>query len=120
MLNLKTIIGILLIITGIFDSWKYSFQAKKIIEVGTAKGMSRKFTNCAILNDIVRITYSIIIKDLYLFTINALALGCMIFLFFVTYRYYPYLKRYKLGFKRPNIILYTINSIMPNRIRRRL
>jgi len=117
---IRTIVGILLVITGIFDAYKYSWQARRIIKVQSAKGQSRKFTNAAIINDLVRITYSIIIKDAYLFAINALALSCMFYLFYVTYVYYPYRRRGLNGFKRPNIFLYAINSLMPNRIRKRL
>jgi len=117
---LKTIIGILLIITGLFDAYKYSFQAQKIIKVGTAKGQSRKFINCAVINDIVRMTYAIVIKDLYLLAINTIAFGCMVYLLVITYLYYPYRGRGLNNFKRPNFILYFINSLLPNRIRKRL
>jgi len=49
------IVGIILIITGIFDSFKYKWSADKIKQLQSAKGQSRKFINCAILNDIIRI-----------------------------------------------------------------
>lgn len=116
----KLIIGILLIITGIFDSWKYCFQAQKIIAIRSAKGQSRKFINCAILNDIVRVAYALAIVDWYILATSLFAFFCMIYLLMITYFYYPYKGRGLNNFKRPNFMLYIINSILPNRIRRRL
>ena len=119
-MTFKNVIGVLLIITGIFDAWKYTWQAKKIQSVGTAKGHSRKFINMAITNDLIRITYSILIKDLYLVAINTIAMSCMINLWIIIYLYYPYRRRGLINFKRPNLILYFWNSITPNSIRKRL
>lgn len=116
----KGIIGTLLIITGIFDAWKYIWESRKIKQVGTAKGHSRKFINMALTNDLVRIIYSIILWDYYLMFINAIALTCMINLWITIYRFYPYRCRGLMGFKKPNIILYLLNSIVPNKIRKRL
>lgn len=116
----KQIIGILLIITGIFDAWKYTWEAGKIKSVGTAKGHSRKFINMAITNDLVRIIYSVLLQDAYLMFINAIALFCMFKLWWSIYLYYPYRNRTQYGFKRPNVFLYIVNSILPNSIRKRL
>lgn len=117
---LKLILGILLIITGIFDSYKYMWQAQKIRKVKSAKGQSRKFVNVAILNDVIRIFYCLIIQDVFILSTSVLAFICMIYLFVITYLYYPYRKRGLINFKRPNIILYMINSLLPNSIRKRL
>ena len=119
-ITFKNIVGILLIITGIFDAWKYTWEAKKIKQVGTAKGHSRKFINMAVTNDLVRITYSLIIMDLYLIFINSIALACMINLWITIYRFYPYRMRGCPNFKKPNIFLYLINSLLPNQIRKKL
>ena len=118
--TLKNIVGVCLVITGIFDAWKYVWQAQKIRVVKTAKGQSRKFINAAILNDLTRIAYSILIMDLYLMFINAVALSCMFYLFFTIYIFYPYRNRNLLNFRRPNILLYLINSIVPNKLRKKL
>jgi hypothetical protein len=117
---IRTIVGIILIITGILDASKYAVQARKIVGVGSAQAQSRKFINFAISNNVVRITYSILIQDLYLLLINSFAFFSMCYLFIITYLYYPYKKRNKPGFKRPNLLLYTINSILPNSIRKKL
>jgi len=118
--TLKQIFGALLIFTSIFDAIKYSLQARKIWKIQSAKAMSRKFINFAIMNDVVKLTYGIIIYDCYIIVSSILALGCMFDLFYTIYLWYPYRHRGLLNFKRPNLLLYTWNSIQPNKIRRRL
>ena len=119
-INIITIVGILLTITGIFDSVKYHWSAQKIYRVKTAKGQSRKFINCAIFNDLIRIIYAILIKDIYIFLASILALIFMIEHWYMVYLFYPYRQRGLLNFKRPNIVLYIINSLLLNSIKKRL
>lgn len=119
-LFLKDILGGLLIITSIGDAIKYSIQANKIQKAKTAKSMSRKFINFALINDFVKLNYGIIINDLFIVSSSILALICMIHLWWEIYRWYPYRMRGCINFKRPNILLYLINSILPNSIRKRL
>ena len=116
----KEIFGVLLIVTSIFDAIKYSLQAAKIRHTQTAKSQSRKFINFAILNDIVKLGYGIVIIDWFIIISSILAIGCMLDLWYTTYIFYPYRYRGLLGFKRPNIFLYLFNSCLPNKIRRRL
>jgi len=117
---LKDIVGGLLVITSIGDAVKYSIQANKIVKAKTAKSMSRKFINLALLNDFVKLNYGIIISDYFIIASSILALICMIHLWWIIYWFYPYKWRGLNGFKRPNILLYLINSILPNKIRKRL
>jgi len=117
---LKDILGGLLIITSIFDALKYSLQARRIQKAETAKSMSRKFINFALTNDFVKLSYGVVIQDLFIIFSSILALGCMIDLWWQIYYWYPYKYRGLNGFKRPNILLYLINSILPNSIRKRL
>jgi len=117
---LKDILGGALIITSIFDAIKYSLQAQKIRHTQTAKSQSRKFINFAIVNDVVKLAYGGVIVDWFIIISSLLAIGCMLDLWYTTYLYYPYKCRGLMGFKRPNIIIYLINSIQPNHIRRRL
>lgn len=117
---IREIVGIALIITGLFDSWKYVWQSQKIIRTKCAKGQSRKFINVAIFNDMVRIIYALIIMDWYILATSLFVFFCMIHLLVITYIYYPYRHRGLINFKRPNFILYFINSLLPNRIRRKL
>jgi hypothetical protein len=118
--TLKQIFGALLVITGILDGYKYVVQGNKIRKNRSAKGMSRMFMNYALLQDWTKLVYSVLIRDIYIFTISVVALGAMYFMWWEIYFWYPYRMRGCINFKRPNIILYTINSWLPNRIRRRL
>jgi len=117
---LKDVIGGLLVITSIFDALKYSVQARKIQKAKSAKSMSRKFINFALVNDFVKLGYGFIISDLFIISASILALICMLDLWWQIYWWYPYRMRGCVNFKRPNILLYLINSILPNRIRKRL
>lgn len=118
--TIKQILGGLLIFTSIFDALKYTIQARKVVKVGSAKAMSRNFINWALMNDIIKLLYGIVIVDFYIILSSILALCCMIHLWIVVYLYYPYRMRGCPNFKRPNIMLYLINSILPNDIRKRL
>jgi hypothetical protein len=119
----KYILGILLVGTSILDAIKYTIQANKIQKLKTAKAISRKFINFALLNDVVKLTYGIVILDWFIISSSILALICMMHLFYFIYLYYEY-KKYpkeiRVIIKRPNIFLYTWNSILPNRIRKHL
>jgi hypothetical protein len=116
----KDIIGGLLILTSIGDAIKYSIQANKINQAKTAKSMSRKFINLALLNDFVKLNYGIVISDLFIIASSILALVCMIHLWWTIYYFYPYRMRGCSNFKRPNIFIYLVNSFLPNSIRKRL
>lgn len=120
LLSLKTIFGVLLILTGILDAGKYSLQAWKIKKVGTAKAQSRKFVLMAIGNDLVKTVYSVCILDIYIFLSSVLALVCMLHLWWVVYQFYPYRRRGLHNFKRPNLFIFTLNAMVPNNVRRRL
>jgi len=117
---LKDVVGGLLIITSIFDALKYSIQARKIHKAKSAKSMSRRFINFALLNDFVKLGYGFVIWDLFIMFSAVLALVCMIDLWWQIYWYYPYRMRGCSNFKRPNILFYLVNSILPNDIRKRL
>ena len=119
-LILKDFLGGLLILTSIFDAFKYSLQARKIAKEKTAKSMSRKFINFALTNDFVKLGYGIVIGDLFIISSSILALICMIDLWWQIYWYYPYRMRGCYNFKRPNILLYIVNSILPNKLRKKL
>jgi hypothetical protein len=117
---LKDVLGGLLILTSIFDAFKYSLQARKIQKEKTARSMSRKFINFALTNDFVKLSYGITIGDLFIMCSSVLALICMLDLWWQIYLFYPYRMRGCSNFRRPNLLLYTVNSILPNSIRRRL
>jgi hypothetical protein len=118
--TVKEVFGILLILTGCLDAIKYSLQAWRIEKAQSAKIQSRKFVLMAIGNDIVKTVYSVLIMDIYIFLSSILALVCMLHLWYVVYLFYPYKHRGLVHFKRPNIIKFTINALIPNQIREHL
>jgi hypothetical protein len=117
---LKDIVGSVLVVTSIFDAIKYTLQANKIRHTKNAKSQSRKFINFAIVNDIVKFYYGVIILDWFIIVSAILAIICMLDLWITTYRFYPYKMRGCLNFKRPSVFIYLVNSILPNRLRKRL
>jgi len=117
---LKDIVGSILVITSIFDAIKYTLQANKIRQTKNAKSQSRKFINFAIVNDIVKFYYGVIILDWFIIVSAVLAIICMLDLWITTYRFYPYKMRGCLNFKRPSPIIYLINSVLPNKLRKRI
>lgn len=117
---LVNIFGILLICTGILDAAKYAIQGRKIQVAKSAKNFSRQFMNFALGNDIIKLAYGLIIWDFYIISTSLLALVTMIYMWYQIYLYYPYKKRGLLHFKRPNVFIYVINSLLPNSRRRKL
>jgi hypothetical protein len=117
---LKEIFGTLLVLTSILDAIKYTIQALKIQRVKTAKSMSRKFINFALLNDIIKLGYGCIILDWFIISSSILSLICMIHLWYIIYYFYAYRMRGCANFKRPSVLVYLWNSILPNKYRPRL
>lgn len=129
MINLKLlldVIGFLMIYTGWLDAYKYHVSATTIRKVKTARGHSRRFINYALINDIIKIIYlglSAIVFgriDWFLIVCCIFAIIFMIEHWCTVYVYYPYRRRGLIGFKKPNLYIYFLNSILPNKIRKRL
>lgn len=114
------IFGWLFIVTSILDSLKYEVQSRKIIHSKSSKNLSRRFINWALLNDIVKLFYGIVIIDFYIILTSILSLITMTRMWYIQYLFYPYKMRGLKGFKRPNIVKYFINSLIPNRKREHL
>ena len=119
-ISLQTIFGWLLIVAGLLDAWKYIWHVQAIVKTKSAKSHSRKFANAAITQDIVKLFYGLIIHDMYIFLSTLFALVTMSIYFYTIYLFYPYRGRGLNGFKRPSLYIYIINSLLPNKIRRRL
>lgn len=118
---IRIISGILLVIWGYWDAIKYRDQTNKIRKVRTAKGNSRKFINKAIGNDLFRLFYFFFIeRNFYVLLVSALALYCMLELWYCIYLHYPYRMRGCPNFKRPSLWDYFINSLVPNKHRKKL
>lgn len=116
----KEIFGYVLILGGILDAWKYIWHVQAIRRTKTSKSHSRKFINAGIFQDLVKITYGVLIKDWFITLSCLLALIAMMIYFYTIYIFYPYRSRGLKNFKRPNIFYYILNSLLPNNKRKRL
>jgi uncharacterized protein with PQ loop repeat len=117
---LVNIIGIILIGTSILDALKYELQAQKMLKAKSSKNISRRFINWALLNDLVKLLYGVLILDIYISFTSILSLVTMCHFWYVQYLYYPFRRRGLHNFKRPGLVTYFINSLIPNSKRKRL
>jgi hypothetical protein len=115
-----SILGVLLIIFGVLDGWKYHIVANKVKLAKSSKTHSRMFTNITLGKDVVMVAYLCFKPDAFLMIMTLLGFIFAIEYFWQIYRFYPFLKRGLNNFKRPNLIIYVINSLLPNSLRRRL
>ena len=113
-------IGLGLIVSGIYDGYKYHWLAVAIRKAGTAKGQSRKFVNAAIVKDFFIFAYMILKFDLYILLMTFVGFIFTIEVLITIYYFYPYRYRNLLNFKRPSFWVYFINSCISNKIRKRL
>jgi len=119
--TIRNLAGLVLILWGYFDGIKYHFQAQAIRKTKLARGHSRKFINIALGNDKYRLFYFFFIdRNFYVLLTSIIALVFMIELWITQYKYYPYRMRGCSNFKRPNIFIYLFNSLISNKIRKRL
>lgn len=109
-----------MIFSGFCNGIRYYWSAQKIKEVKTAKSHSRKSMNTGIIDDFIKLLYGLVRLDLYLVSSAITTLFFMIYKWIIIYVHYPYRKRGLINFKRPSILKYFINSLIPNKIRRRL
>jgi len=114
------IVGLALIISGVWDGYKYHYLAIAIRKVGTAKGQSRKFVNAALTKDIVIFLYMLLKFDLYILLMTLVGFIFTIEVLITIYIYYPYRYRNLNHFKKPSFWKYFINSWQPNKTRKRL
>jgi hypothetical protein len=113
--------GIGLLITRFCDGYKYHIEANAIRRAKTAKGHSRKFINIAWGSDLYMLIYLLNNNiDWFMIISFIIALIFMTEHWITVYKFYPYKCRGLQGFKKPNLIIYLLNSLLPNKIRRRL
>ena len=118
---IKELAGFGLIVWGYLDGIKYCIEANKIKRLRSSKNHSRRFIDLALGNDLYRLMYFCFIdRNIYLLITTLIALVCMLYMFWEIYLWYPYRMRGCSNFRRPNLFLYTLNSLLPNRLRRRL
>jgi hypothetical protein len=109
-----------MVMGGFINGIRYFWSAQKIREVKTAKSHSRKSMNVGIGDDLIKFLYGLVRLDLYIISSTITSLIFMIYKWFTIYRYYPYRKRGLINFKRPSLLKYFINSLIPNKKRKRL
>ena len=113
--------GIGLLFVRFMDGYKYHIEARSLKKAGVAKGRSRKFINYAWTADAYMIVYLIRHAiDWYLLVSFIMAIFFMTEYWISLYKMYPYRMRGCSNFKRPNIFIYLVNSILPNKLRKRL
>jgi|SRR3972149_10780079 len=125
MINLEitiwTILGFFVLLSSILDSWKYRLLTKKVQRYKSSRSISRTFTNCAIFHKICLLLWAgLYLKDFTVTASTFFALFTSCELFYWSYIWYPYKQRGLKNFKRPGLIKYIINSLLPNHIRIRL
>ena len=109
------------LITGCLDAYKYRFLTMKVARLKSSREISRKFLNASIVNRRIFFAYvSFVLRDWTLSLVSVIALYTMCEAFYHVYLYYPYRNRGLKNFKRPDIWVYFLNSISPNKNRKRL
>ena len=116
-----TILGIFVLIAGLLDSWKYRLLTSKIRIHKSSKGQSRLFTNVAIFHKLLLSIWSIFyLHDPVVAIATILALYTSCELWYTIWVYYPFKNRGRFGFKRPNVLYYIYNSLLPNKFAKKL
>lgn len=111
----------LVLISGIMDSWKYKLLSNKISRLKTSREHSRTFLNISIFNRFFLLLYSyFVLNDWVVTWICIIALYTLFEAFYTMFLFYPYRRRGLKNFRRPSLLKYTLNSLIPNQIRKRL
>jgi len=110
-----------LFIMGIWDAYKYKLMSNKIAKLKSSKEHSRTFLNGSIFYRILLWLYAWLVLDDWVLTWTCtFALYTLLEAFYTMYNHYPYKTRGFSNFKRPSLWVYTINSLIPNKWRKRL
>ena len=118
--SFKDILKVVIVYLGIVDGWKYLRQKQKIVRMKSSKDISRLFSLSAFICDIGFVTYTILIKEPVLIFVRVFALYTTLDLYYHCYVYYPYKDRFKRNFKRPSLVKFVVNTLMPNNSRSHL
>lgn len=111
----------MVLVASIFDSYKYKFLSYKISKLKSSGEISRKFINISILYRILLLIYSYFILHDWVITWSCIiALYTLFETFYFVYTYYPYRQRGLKNFRKPSLLKYIWNSILPNSIRQKL
>lgn len=110
-----------LLAMGIWDAYKYKIMSNKMAKFKSSKEHSRTFLNGSIIYRILLWLYaSIVLNDWVIKWTCAIALLTLGEAWYTMYIHYPYKGRGLNNFKRPSMLKYAINSLLPNHIRKRL
>ncbi len=111
----------LVFLTSILDCWKYKIISNKISRLKSSREHSRTFLNISIIYRFFLFLYAIfVLKDWVIYWSCIFALYTLGEAFYMVYTHYPYKTRGFKNFKKPSLWKYTINSLLPNKIRKRL
>lgn len=110
-----------IIIARFYDGYKYRISSRKIRKLKSAKGHSRDFGNMALGVDIFVLGYFIWKNfDPYMILSCILCILFVIEYWLTLYWYYPYRMRGCINFKKPNLLVYFLNSLQFDKYRKRL
>lgn len=113
--------GFIVLIAGVLDSYKYRLLVKKIKNLKSSNGVSRQFINIAIFHKIVLSIWAVFyLKDYVVALSSLLALYTSLELWYFCWKFFPFLGRGKFGYKKPKVLKYIWNSLLPNKIAGRL
>lgn len=116
-----TILQVLVLITGLFDAYKYKFMAQKVARLKSSRGNSRKFLNASIISRLVLLAYVWFgLHDWILTIVSLIALYTMGEAYYYVYCYYPYRNRGLKNFKKPSIVKFIRHSLSLKRNKKRL
>lgn len=109
------------LITGIFDAYKYRLQAIKIGRLKSSGQISRLSLLYAMGHRIPLLLYVwLVLQDKILIIISGVALYTMFEAFYYTWNYYPYRERGLKNFKKPSIFKFIKDTLEPNKYGKRL
>lgn len=116
------LLGIIIIVCGILDGIKYYWESSKIKMTKSSRDVSRKFLVCGIATHICIIICYCLKRSLYIPMLIVWIIGLIFLLqtYWICYLYYPYKKKRNKSFKRPSILYFTWNALIPNCWRRHL
>lgn len=115
------ILKYVVLITGIFDAYKYRLQAIKVCRLKSSREISRMSLMYAIFHRIPLLVYVwLILNDKILIIISCMALYLMLEAFYYVYNFYPYRNRGLKNFKKPSMWIFLKDIFSKNKYGKRL
>jgi len=115
------ILKYVVLITGIFDAYKYRLQAIKVCRLKSSREISRMSLMYAIFHRIPLLLYVwLVLNDKILIIISCMALYTMLESFYHVYEFYPYRGRGRKNFKKPSMWVFVKDIFSKNTYGKRL